>query len=430
MGALQSKPRPPSLKRPMMPTPAKVMSCTDADIRLQSEPNPNGEATYLITPGSTTSEAINLACHQLTEVKVPIVIPTETVYGLAASALDGNAVSLIFSIKGRPADNPLIVHVSSRNMLESILPSSYTMSGPYQKLINEFWPGPLTLLFPVDSTKIPSIVTAGQSTVAVRMPSHPVARAIISLSGTPLAAPSANSSGKPSPTKMEHVWHDLGETGKVSLILDGGPCDVGVESTVVDGLQVDGKIRILRPGGVTVEDIERVVGDDLAEGEKAPQVLVHRRDYEDKVIEEQPTTPGMKYLHYSPSVPVILLLTPAVAPLPPATASLSLREVLSDALSPPQMQKKRPRLGIMLHSDSPFDPQVRALVEDVEFIDFSLGPLDSPSTTAQRIFDGLLTLEREGVEMILVEGIAEEREGLAVMNRLRKAASEVKWVNV
>lgn len=403
---------------------AKILPCSSADISFAQKTEPSGDETCTITPGSTTLQSIQLASRHLTDLKVPVVMPTETVYGLAASSLDPSAVAQIFSIKGRPADNPLIVHVSSRAMLLSLLPNttSYSLSPAYEKLIAAFWPGPLTLLFPADPAKIPPIVTAGQPTVAIRMPSHPVARALIAHSNTPLAAPSANTSGKPSPTKAEHVWTDLGESGKVSLILDGGPCGVGVESTVVDGLKEDGDLRVLRPGGVTVEEIERVVRGGLAHGERATRVLVHRRDFEDEAMEQHPTTPGMKYLHYSPSVPVILLFTPDVSSPPESVTPTSLREVISEFLP---HSNTRQKVGLMLLSNSllAIPPET-----EVDFVTFDLGRRYSPTTTAQRLFDGLLTLEQQGVEMIFVEGITEEQEGLAVMNRLRKAAREVRWI--
>jgi L-threonylcarbamoyladenylate synthase len=274
----------------------------------------NGDTSFTCDPSSITfsedgsvsisapetETALRAASEILVKDKKVVVFPTETVYGLGASALDPSAVSLIYSTKGRPSDNPLIVHISSRAMLQSLLPPSYTIPPTYAKLMDAFWPGPLTLLFPANPDVVPSKVTAGHPTVAVRMPSHPVARALITLANTPLAAPSANSSGKPSPTKAEHVAADL--QGRVSLILDGGPCDVGLESTVVDGLAADGHLRVLRPGGVTVEDLERVV-----EG-SGVRVLVHRRDYKDEEQEAAPTTPGMKYRHYAPRSPVYLLM--------------------------------------------------------------------------------------------------------------------------
>lgn len=308
-------------------------------------------------------------------------------------------------------------------MLHSLLPPSFSMPPTYTALIQAFWPGPLTLLFPT-SPQIPSIVTASHDTVAIRMPSHPVARALIALANAPLAAPSANTSGKPSPTKAEHVFRDL--FSKVRVILDGGPCQVGVESTVVNGLASDGCLRVLRPGGVTVEDMERV----LAARHLSSRVLVHRRDYQDQTVEHAPTTPGMKYRHYSPSVPVVLLMTssPTNGEKPEA-----LPDVLSNVLSSYPCGTPL-RLGFLSPCDSslailPTRLHAYAQVE-IQWHTFPLGPITEPSLTAQRLFDGLLTLEDRGVDLIIAEGIEETHEGLAVMNRIRKAASVIHWIDV
>ena len=368
-----------------------------------------------------TSFALSLAAQHLNQRHV-VVFPTETVYGLGALALDPQASAKIFATKGRPADNPLIVHVSSLTMLHSLLPKGYQPCPAYQALMKHFWPGALTLLFPRDPNVIPSIITAGQPSVAVRMPSHPVARALIAVTKAPLAAPSANTSGKPSPTKAEHVLLDLNT--KVPLILDGGPCDVGLESTVVDGLHDDGNIRVLRPGGVTVEDIERVLRLELAEDKTCvlPQVLVHKRDYRDEAMEQAPTTPGMKYRHYSPSVPVTLLHTSTPPPL--GQHAFSATSFISTLHTAGSVKSK---VGVLAPVDSRLWESIN--IEDkVEWHKYSLGTAAEPSVTAQRLFDGLLTLEQEGVDLILIEEISEEREGLAVMNRVRKAAGECKWV--
>lgn len=352
----------------------------------------------------------------------PVAFPTETVYGLGALALNATAVASIFSTKGRPPDNPLIVHVSSTEMLESILPPSYQISRNYEILIRRFWPGPLTLLFPADSSIIPPIITAGQPSVAIRMPSHPVARALIDVADAPLAAPSANSSGKPSPTRAEHVLEDLG--GKIELILDGGPCGVGLESTVVDGLQEDGNIRVLRPGGVTVEDIERVLREELGDESSIPRVLVHRRDYRDEVLEQAPTTPGMKYRHYSPAVPVLLMHTSSIPPLDIAPAS---PDEFFGSLPSRFEHSGTLKLGLLTPSDSPLLDRIPS-VPGVEWHRYPLGPVADPSVTARRLFDSLLTAERDGVHVILIEEVTEEREGLAVMNRVKKAAGESVWL--
>lgn len=222
-----------------------------------------------------------------------IGMPTETVYGLAANALDATAVSKIFAAKNRPQDNPLIVHVSSMDMLKSIMPNN-TVPEAYLPIIRQHWPGPLTIILPT-SDKIPSSVTCGHPTVGVRFPSHPVARGLIEACGFPLAAPSANSSGKPSPTLASHVYHDL--QGRIPLILDGGSCDIGVESTVLDALRTPP--AILRPGGLTYEALKAIKGME--------NLQVYRKHFVDKELEMAPTTPGMKYRHYSPEAMVILI---------------------------------------------------------------------------------------------------------------------------
>ncbi|KAH7105536.1 translation factor [Auriculariales sp. MPI-PUGE-AT-0066] len=344
-----------------------------------------------------------------------VAFPTETVYGLGANALEPSAVRKIFETKGRPSDNPLIVHVSSRDMLSSLLPPNYRISDHYETLIQAFWPGPLTLLFPAAPDIVPSVVTAGHPTVGVRMPAHPVARGLISLANLPIAAPSANSSGKPSPTRAGHVANDLGS--RVPLVLDGGACDVGVESTVLDGLQSDGVLRILRPGGVSVECIQEALGPG------GPRVLVHRRDFVDKTIEHAPTTPGMKYTHYSPSVPVVLLQTDNnVAHLQQESEPETMHVILSSLLP---LASTRSTVGIMSLSDSNLRSSLPTVVN---WVQFDIGPRAEPSIMARRLFDGLLTLEAKGVELIFVETISEDHEGLAIMNRLSKAASETRRV--
>lgn len=215
-------------------------------------------------------------------------IPTETVYGLAADALNPKAAEKIYAAKGRPSDNPLIVHIAELSMLEPL--TAYRPKLAYT-LAEAFWPGPLTMIFK-KAEQVPDATTGGMDTVAVRMPSHPVAARLIRESGLPLAAPSANLSGLPSPTRAEHVYQDM--KGRIPLILDGGECAVGVESTVIS--VGEDSVRLLRPGGITVEMLSgycRVEVDDgvlhkLAEGQKA-------------------LSPGMKYKHYSPKANVIIL---------------------------------------------------------------------------------------------------------------------------
>ncbi len=218
-----------------------------------------------------------------------VAVPTETVYGLAANALDGQAVSKIFLAKGRPQDNPLIVHISS---LEELFPLVAAVPAEAEKLAKAYWPGPLTMIFQ-KSSLIPQEVSAGLDTVAVRFPSHPVARRVISMAGVPLAAPSANLSGSPSPTCARHVMDDM--DGRIDAVLDGGSCDVGVESTVIS--MAARPFRLLRPGGITLEQLEAVLG----KVEVDPAVL-HK-------LEEgrRAASPGMKYKHYAPKAHVTLV---------------------------------------------------------------------------------------------------------------------------
>lgn len=398
----------------MAATSTKVLKCDSASIVFDSV----SEQPTITSPDTLAS--LQIAARHLHDLQ-PVAFPTETVYGLGALALNSTAASRIFTTKGRPSDNPLIVHVSSFKMLRSIIPSNFTLPATYQILMRHFWPGALTLLFPSDPNVIPSIITANHPTVAIRMPSHPVARALIAVADAPLAAPSANSSGKPSPTRAEHVLRD--HDGRLGIILDGGPCVVGVESTVVDGLQPDGNIRVLRPGGVTVEDMSRVLQQELDGAECIPQVLVHRRDYADQELEQAPTTPGMKYRHYSPSVPVTLLFTRS--PTPAGEQSYNASEYLA-TLSLSSDLSRPIKVGLLTPTDSVLG--MFTLPNGIEWRRFFLGPVSNPAVTAQKLFDGLLTLEKEKVDLILIEEIEEFKEGLAVMNRVRKAAGEFKYL--
>lgn len=218
-----------------------------------------------------------------------VAIPTETVYGLAANAFDPEAVARIFEVKGRPQDNPLIVHISDMEMLKDVTSS---LPATAVRLAEAFWSGPLTMILP-KSEKIPDVVSAGLDTVGVRMPSHPVAKELIRACGVPLAAPSANASGKPSPTSAEHVFYDL--KGRINYILDGGECEVGIESTVVR--VYEDKVEILRPGKITVDDLLKVV----------PAVTIDDGVFTQMDEDEAAASPGMKYKHYSPNANVIMV---------------------------------------------------------------------------------------------------------------------------
>lgn len=216
-------------------------------------------------------------------------IPTETVYGLAANAFNGAAVARIFKAKCRPMDNPLIVHIAE---ISEWKPLVKKITHEAEKLAKKFWPGPLTIILP-KSDLIPDEVSAGLETVAVRMPSHPVARGIIKAAGVPLAAPSANLSGKPSPTAAAHVLHDM--SGRIEAVVDGGECGVGVESTVIS---LAGDVPcLLRPGGVTLEQLRETLGE----------VNVNHAVYDQLKDGETAASPGMKYKHYAPSAKVVVL---------------------------------------------------------------------------------------------------------------------------
>lgn len=395
-------PRPPHVPFTMAAASTRVLKCDPESITFTDDKP--------IYSDPEAEKAITSAVHHLTQGQV-VAFPTETVYGLGAVALDASAAAKIFSTKGRPSDNPLIVHISSLSMLSSLLPASYTPSPAYATLMRKFWPGPLTLLFPTNPTLVPPIITAGHPTVAVRMPAHPVARALIAATGAPLAAPSANSSGKPSPTRAAHVLRDLGTTGRLPLLLDGGTCAVGLESTVVDGLSDDGALRVLRPGGATIEALVATLGDP-----GLGRVLVHRRDFVlDKHEEDAPTTPGMKYRHYAPGVPVTLLYTSTT------TTDGAMRRMAADTFFKEVDGGGEGCVGLMAQEDSPL--LAHALAHGTQrWLTFSLGKRAEPASAARRLFEGLLSLEEQGVRRIYVEEVAEEREGLAFMNRVKKAA--------
>lgn len=261
--------------------------------------------TFEISQSSPDAAHLREAASQLQTSETPVAFPTETVYGLGADATRSSAVQGIYAAKQRPSDNPLIVHISSLSQLRRLLrPPAHGSPGAdkadydlipsiYHPLISRFWPGPLTILLPLPSpSPLAPEVTASLPTFAVRMPSSLLALALIHLADVPLAAPSANASTKPSPTTAAHVLNDL--AGRIDLILDGGPCDIGVESTVVDGLS--NPPTILRPGGVSIEKLRQCPGWE--------RVMVGYKDGAEKGI---PRAPGMKYKHYSPKARVILV---------------------------------------------------------------------------------------------------------------------------
>ncbi len=314
-----------------------------------------------------------------------VAFPTETVYGLGANALDREAVLSIFAAKGRPADNPLIVHIYDRSQLEPLcdVPDRSAL------LMDAFWPGPLTILCRKKQL-VPDEVTAGLPTVAVRMPSHPVARAMLKSCGLPVAAPSANSSGRPSPTTASHVMEDM--NGRIPLIIDGGMCDVGLESTVLD--LCHGDPVILRPGGITPEMIGSVLKCDVA---VAGSVLRPLRENETAL------SPGMRYRHYAPRAVLTLVQGPEDRVLP-----------LMRRLCLEQESSGKKACVLCFSEHAPYFSGCRP---------HDIGSSGSPSETAHRLFDVLRQLDEEGMDSVFSEVVPPEGVGLAVMNRLGRAAS-------
>ena len=311
-----------------------------------------------------------------------VAFPTETVYGLGANGLDGQAVDRIFEAKGRPNDNPLILHVARK---EDALPL-WAAEPPFARaLMDTFWPGPLTLIYH-RSAVIPNEVTAGLETVAVRMPDNDAARALIAAAGVPIAAPSANLSGKPSPTTAAHVLQDM--DGRIPLILDGGPCRYGVESTV---LSLVGTPTILRPGAVTPEMLAAVIGEVAL----APSIL------KPLAAGETAASPGMKYKHYAPNAQVLVVVGKAEA----AAARLS---AFYDEFT---AQSKRVSIAATTES-LPFYGDRRTAL---------LGTRKDPLTLCSRLFALLRELDAAS-DVILAEGVGAEGAGLAFMNRLLRSA--------
>ncbi|MEY8574398.1 L-threonylcarbamoyladenylate synthase [Oscillospiraceae bacterium 21-37] len=304
-----------------------------------------------------------------------VAIPTETVYGLAADALNGNAVKKIFAAKGRPSDNPLIVHISGFSQLAPLVKE---VPEAAKRLAQAFWPGPLTIILE-KSALVPMETSGGLDTVAVRMPRHPAARAVIEAAGVPLAAPSANLSGRPSPTSFAHVREDL--AGRVDALLDGGPCDVGVESTVIT---LAGDVpRVLRPGGVTLAQLRAVLG----QAELDPAVLHSLREG------AKASSPGMKYKHYAPKAEVTL-----VDASPEEFAAY--------------VNERKGGWALCFQEDLPF----------VEGPAISLGSRYDGGGQARRLFGALLELDKKGAQTAFAHCPSRSGVGLAVYNRLLRAA--------
>ncbi|SDC10760.1 MULTISPECIES: L-threonylcarbamoyladenylate synthase [unclassified Candidatus Frackibacter] len=315
-----------------------------------------------------------------------VAFPTETVYGLGANALDEEAVRKIFKAKGRPADNPLIVHIASLKQIEDLV---LEVPGDVKQLSNKFWPGPLTLVLKKKDI-IPDITTGGLDTIAIRMPDHEVALNLLRTSQLPIAAPSANLSGRPSPTTAQHVIMDL--AGRIDAVIDGGATGIGVESTVLS--LVDEQPTLLRPGGITYEELESLLGEVIIDS----AVKAEMADDDQLAL-----APGMKYQHYSPEAKVILI------------------EGEKDRIA-----KRITKLTDKYLSEG-LEVGVMATKENVDFYDDGrikvMGSRNNLHEISANIFKLLREFDEIGIDIILAEGLPTDGLGLAIMNRLRKAAA-------
>jgi len=317
-------------------------------------------------------------CGKLIQSGQLVCFPTETVYGLGADALNPKAVEQIFAVKNRPADNPLIAHISDYAMIHQIVDE---IPEEVKQLTDRFWPGPLTVVLPRNN-RVPDIVSAGLSTVAVRCPNHPIARELIRAAQTPIVAPSANLSGKPSPTRLDHCVHDL--TDKVAAIIDGGNCSIGLESTVVAPLG-NHQLKLLRPGGITVDMMEAIGFEVIMD----PAILAPVQKG------QSVSSPGMLHRHYAPKAPMTIVSGDY--------------EVACTAI-----QKK-------------LDPSVWVLAFD-EYLDrfpqaISFGPASDPLSQSHALFDALRRFDELPCKKIYALYPRESGVGLAVRNRLLRAAS-------
>lgn len=330
----------------------------------------------------TNTEELKIICNLIKNGEL-VIFPTETVYGIGANALDKDAVSKIFVAKGRPSDNPLIVHIADKRDIEKYVSEITPVE---QKLIDTFMPGPFTLILPKKDI-IPDIVSGGLDTVAIRMPSNVIARGIISFSGVPIAAPSANVSGRPSGTSIEDIRKEL--EGRVSAIIDGGETEIGLESTVV---RVIHEIPvILRPGKITDKDIIDAVGIAKYDNKVFEKVT------EDQIVE----SPGMKYKHYSPETKCKMVYC----------------EDELDQIFYINRYIRQYRGDVALLS---FDEhREKIVISDSRFI--SLGSKDNLDEIAKNIYSALRKADSIKAEVILIEGVKKEGIGVAIMNRLLRA---------
>jgi len=336
---------------------------------------------FTITDPVRDAEAVARAGAILREGGL-VAFPTETVYGLGGNALDATAAARIFAAKGRPQDNPLIVHIAEIEQLDALV---HDIPNAARRLADAYWPGPLTMILPKNAC-IPIETTGGLDTCGIRMPSHPVARALISAAGVPVAAPSANLSGKPSTTNFSHVYRDMNT--RVDAIIDGGESEVGLESTVIE---FDGeRARILRPGFITQEDIEAVLGEGMCE--IAHGVREHISDG------ERVRSPGMKYRHYAPQSPVYAICGD------PADVAREMRR---------RIRGQKNCAAIICDEYAKTLP-CRTI---------ACGPAGDYAAEGHRLFDALRTLDDPEISFILAQCPDETGVGLAVANRLKRAAA-------
>ena len=326
-------------------------------------------------------DLISLFANMLADGKT-VIFPTETVYGLGANALDEDAATKIYQAKGRPSDNPLLVHVADK---EDVYDLVENIDDRAKLLMDKFWPGPLTIVFKKKAI-IPDRTSGGLDTVAIRMPSDQVARDLIRRAGVPIAAPSANISGRPSPTKPEHIIRDM--DGRVDGILVGGPCNYGVESTIVD--LSDDIAMVLRPGSVTLEMLREVLG---------PVDLDPSLKNKDDNVKAK--APGMKYKHYSPQAQVYIVKADDLEGFAERVDSLC-----------EDNAKKGLKIGVMTMNYDQHSYQAKV---------FDLG--GSYTEVAKNLFDSLISLDRESIDIAYVPYFEERGIGVAIMNRLKKAAA-------
>ena len=334
-----------------------------------------------------------------------VAFPTETVYGLGGNGLLKEASRSIYAAKGRPSDNPLILHISDMKELEPI-----TREIPHRArtLAEHFWPGPLTMILN-KAEIVPLETTGGLSTVAVRMPEHEVARRLISLAGVPVAAPSANTSGRPSPTTAAHVREDL--EGKIEAILDGGPSGIGLESTIVD---LSGEEPVLlRPGAITAEMLEKALGERVLLDpalEKPLDPSVH------------PKAPGMKYRHYAPKAPMVIIQGKAGTFA--GEELLRVEEAVDRQVDRSLEAGKRTALICSDESLSYYQKRYEAPLAKGQLILRTMGTRNREESIAHNLFSVLREMDEVQAEYIVAEGVNTEAIGYAVMNRMKKAAAQ------